>query len=386
MAGLKGGTTISGYPALHTGNIGSFNLGDVTFNNISAEHIVLGSNTKTSGTWINLLAGNGQNSGLRMREDTTDYGATIWYDAESNTLRFTTINASAETNAISIDRASGATTFHKDILLGGANTKLQVGGNNSLKIQTNSGYLEAGPRNSSWCHFHTDRPSFYFDKDIAINGTLRRYGGARDIGTSSERWGNIFLSGNVVTSGKISLASGGNIEVNNANARRTIILTAGGAIPRSDSPSSPFTVTRLTSNNVMLGTLNFSPGVQQLAQWNLVMPDNWDGGTLNAIFYWTASSGSGNVYWGIHGRAYGDNEALDQGRGTTQFVTDTFLAANRLHVSPPTANITLSGTPSGGSFVLIQVYREGAVANDTFTRTARLLAVKLEYGIKEYSD
>lgn len=208
MAGLKGGTTISGYPALHMGNIGSFNLGDVTLNNISAEHIVLGSDTKTSGTWINLLAGNGQNSGLRMREDTTDYGATMWYDGGANTLKFTTINASAETNAISIDRASGATTFHKDILLGDANTKLQVGGGNSLKIQTNSGFLEAGPKNTSYCHFETDLSSFYFGKSISVAGGMNPYGdNSRDLGTSGARWRNLYLTGTLTTTGTVRIGS-----------------------------------------------------------------------------------------------------------------------------------------------------------------------------------
>ena len=47
---------------------------------------------------------------------------------------------------------------------------------NMLRIQTTSGYLDIGPANTSWSHFYTDRPAFYFDKPIHINnGTLSSY-------------------------------------------------------------------------------------------------------------------------------------------------------------------------------------------------------------------
>ncbi|MCD6532353.1 hypothetical protein J7K99_07915 [bacterium] len=47
-----------------------------------------------------------------------------------------------------------------------------VRGNQSgaLRISTGNGYVDVGPKNSSWCHFNTDRPKYYFDKPIYING------------------------------------------------------------------------------------------------------------------------------------------------------------------------------------------------------------------------
>jgi hypothetical protein len=37
-------------------------------------------------------------------------------------------------------------------------TKLDKGSNNSLRIQTNSGYVDIGPQNTSYAHIYTDRP------------------------------------------------------------------------------------------------------------------------------------------------------------------------------------------------------------------------------------
>ena len=55
-----------------------------------------------------------------------------------------------------------------------SNTQIQEGGGNTVRIQTNSGYVDVGPQNGSWSHFYTDRPNYWFNKDIytgRTNGT-----------------------------------------------------------------------------------------------------------------------------------------------------------------------------------------------------------------------
>jgi hypothetical protein len=49
-----------------------------------------------------------------------------------------------------------------------------VRGNQSgaLRIDTGNGYLEIGPKNSSWAHFYTDRAKYYFDKEIRVESGL----------------------------------------------------------------------------------------------------------------------------------------------------------------------------------------------------------------------
>ncbi len=56
-----------------------------------------------------------------------------------------------------------------------ANTKIVEGGNNSVRIQTNNGYVDIGPQNTVWAHFNTDRPEFYFNKPVEAEGMLKVY-------------------------------------------------------------------------------------------------------------------------------------------------------------------------------------------------------------------
>lgn len=58
-----------------------------------------------------------------------------------------------------------------------SNTHLERGSGNSLRIQTNSGYLEVGPMNTTWAHLSTDRGKFYFNKQVTADGGFYVYNG-----------------------------------------------------------------------------------------------------------------------------------------------------------------------------------------------------------------
>lgn len=63
-----------------------------------------------------------------------------------------------------------------DIYINDTNTRITEGGGNSIRLQTNSGYVDVGPQNSSHAHFTTDRSSFYFSKEVQVNtGVIRSY-------------------------------------------------------------------------------------------------------------------------------------------------------------------------------------------------------------------
>jgi len=72
-------------------------------------------------------------------------------------------------------------------------TSLSEGSTNTLRITTDSGYVDIGPKNTSWCHFHTDRTSFYFAQKVSWNGNILPYGDStHDIGSNGSRWANIY--------------------------------------------------------------------------------------------------------------------------------------------------------------------------------------------------
>ena len=89
-------------------------------------------------------------------------------------------NATLGTISSGAITSTGTSTF-AGIRVNNANTALSQGSGNSLRIQTNSGYVDVGPKNTSWAHFDTDRGKFYFGQDVHVNGQLYFY----DAGTNN---------------------------------------------------------------------------------------------------------------------------------------------------------------------------------------------------------
>lgn len=165
-------------------------------------------------------------------------------------------------------------------------------------------------------------------------------------------------------------------------AVNTMWFAASGMTPRTTNGAAPG-ITESTTNQVMYDTLDFDQTTSEYAQFNVSFPKGWDLGTVTAEFYWTATTGSGTVTWGLQGLALSDDDAIDTAFGTAQTVTDTLLATGDLHRSSATAAITIAGTPAEGDWVVFQVYRDVA---DTLTGDARLIGVKLFYTATTLDD
>lgn len=134
-----------------------------------------------------------------------------------------------------------------------------------------------------------------------------------------------------------------------------------------------------SSNRQNFDELLFDAGTDEFAQALVMMPNNYNAGTITARFYWTASTGSGAVVWGIQGRAYADDDALDSATGTAQTVTDTLLAVDDMHITSATSAVTLAGTPAANCPVQFQIYRDADAGGDTLANDARLLGVEILY-------
>lgn len=189
-----------------------------------------------------------------------------------------------------------------------------------------------------------------------------------------------------VAGGNLDLETGGNILVNNANPKRSLVLSASGGNPTTTSGCASPVKVEAGTNDIDYYVLDFDTTTEERAFWNVVMPDNWDGGTVTAQFYWTNASGSSTqtVAWGIKARAFADDAAIDQAYGTEVTTTDTWLAQGDVHISAVSSAITVGGSPAGGQYVVFNVGRK--VASDNMTGDARLLSVRIEYGINAYSE
>jgi hypothetical protein len=131
------------------------------------------------------------------------------------------------------------------------------------------------------------------------------------------------------------------------------------------------------TNRQNFDELLFDAGTDEFAQALVIMPSNYNNSTVTARFYWTAASGSGDVIWGIQGRAFANDDALDTAHGTAQTATDTLLAANDMHVSGATSAVTIGGTPAANTPVQFQIYRDADAGGDTLAVDARLLGVEI---------
>ena len=69
---------------------------------------------------------------------------------------------------------------------------------NGLEIRTNSGYLQVGPQNASYCHFYTDRGKFYFNASAYFAGNLYSVGQDFVIGRNNGTSDTIRLKDNSI--------------------------------------------------------------------------------------------------------------------------------------------------------------------------------------------
>ena len=159
-----------------------------------------------------------------------------------------------------------------------------------------------------------------------------------------------------------------------------IILTAAGGWPSTTNGCAEPVKTEFIGNDQDLWVLAFDQDADEFAQWTVVMPDDWDGSTVNAVFYWTADGGAGaeTVEWNLQGRSYGDDEAIDQAWGVSVAVSDTWLADGDVHITAETASITLAGTPAADELVQFRAWRD--VSGDDLGADALLLSIKVIFG------
>ncbi len=154
------------------------------------------------------------------------------------------------------------------------------------------------------------------------------------------------------------------------------------------SPAADNGTTVMTTNEESFKSFTFSFSATNYVQVPLVLPDNYNSSTLTVTFYWLqAGTGTGNVVWQADARSFADAETMDATWGTAQTVTDA--APNditKLNISSATAALTPAGSAAPGELLILRLARLGADAADTLNRASLLVAVKVEYGINNYSE
>lgn len=162
----------------------------------------------------------------------------------------------------------------------------------------------------------------------------------------------------------------------------SIYLSAGGGIGSTATPATGPTAAAMSTNKNAFYYLAFAAGSATYADWAVVMPANYGGGTVTAKPFFYAPSGTMTngltVIFNTAAVSYGNSETLDAAMGTGQTSTYTLATdvANDLLIGPTSAAITIGGTPAAGELVIFRVNRSAA---DTFASAVNLIGLKIFY-------
>ena len=113
-------------------------------------------NSAMGNSWTGLSqVGNGQ-WGMWGHDNNAE-GALIMHGDRAGTyVDFSGNNIQGISNAIISGSSNGGKIYSDDF---------------GLKVGTNSGYIQFGPANGTWAHIYTDRPNFYFNKNLYVNNS-----------------------------------------------------------------------------------------------------------------------------------------------------------------------------------------------------------------------
>ncbi len=187
------------------------------------------------------------------------------------------------------------------------------------------------------------------------------------------------------TTNDVNLASGLNIKVNSVDPYRTITLTPGFLKPTTTAGCASVATVETSTNKVNYDVIDFDQTTEEHAWCKFTTPASYDGGVIQFRVIWTAASGSGGVTFGLAGRSFGDDDALDQALGTEVTVDDTLIATGDEHATAWSGNVTLTGAGAGESWYL-ELARKVGNTNDTLNADCRVMGIQIRYKQGQFSD
>lgn len=141
----------------------------------------------------------------------------------------------------------------------------------------------------------------------------------------------------------------------------TIWVPASKMVP-SSAAGAPAGSVVTSSNSRTFGVMLFDGLAQdEFAEFPLVMPPDWDLGTIKFKAYWTDISSGGNVdeYVALGLEAYSVSEGAGlDGSGSMVWAYDQLLANEDLQITPASSALTVAYTPVLGDLIHFTVQRD----------------------------
>lgn len=175
--------TTNAYTVWHSGNLtdnsSNWNTAYGWGNHATAGYLTSASLTGyATETYVNTAVSNLVDSAPATLDTLNELAAALGDDPNFAT---TVTNSIATKLPLSGGTLTGALQFND------ANTRIQEGNSNALRIQTNSGWTDIGPQNTNWTHIQTDRAGFFTNKKLHVDGDIFVYGTQSQLTSSSVR-------------------------------------------------------------------------------------------------------------------------------------------------------------------------------------------------------
>jgi hypothetical protein len=169
--------------------------------------------------------------------------------------------------------------------------------------------------------------------------------------------------------------------------KHSIWIPAVAMYPRTTNGAAIGSV-ELSTNKIMLKTLDFDPTTQEFAQFAVRMPKGWNEGTVSFIPVWShpATATNFGVVWALQAVAISDGDALDAAFGTEQTSSPTGGTTDDLYQGSESSAITIGGTPAENDYVIFQIKRNVSDGSDNLAVDARLHGIVLFYTISAPTD
>lgn len=140
----------------------------------------------------------------------------------------------------------------------------------------------------------------------------------------------------------------------------TLWIPAGAVVPSNTNGAVAETFS-LAANLTTHDVLRFLHTKDTFADFNVVLPDDWDGGAVKVKAYWLPYNSDGaadqHVRFTLAGTMFGDTEALTGAMGTVANLDDQMVAVNQLHVTAA-VSLTVAGTAASGKMIHFSMSRD----------------------------
>lgn len=163
--------------------------------------------------------------------------------------------------------------------------------------------------------------------------------------------------------------------------RDVLWVPAGAITPNLTNSAVAETLSRSTGLSAF-DTIRFTNERDSFADFDIVFPDDWNGGAIKLKLHWTPyNSGFGSsqvVRFGVKASFMTNHSPIDIAPATYAYIDDTVASYNQEHVTAALP-ITVDGTYLAGKRVHFWLKREATSSADTLTEQVSLLGVAIQF-------